>query len=81
MRTKGLRPTSKGGHYAVERAARAQFGQGFRQFGALRRRRNELEYPERPGDKSTVDEAAEAVDNAEKIITAAQGLLDQLGLS
>ncbi|MGL5811687.1 MAG: hypothetical protein ACRCYQ_17230, partial [Nocardioides sp.] len=44
----GLRPTTKGGHYAVERATRAQFGQGFRQFGALRRRRNELEYPERP---------------------------------
>ena len=76
----GLRPTTKGGHYAVERSARAQFGQGFRQFGALRRRRNELEYPERPGDESTVDEAAAAVDNAEKIIAAAQGLLDQLGL-
>lgn len=76
----GLRPTTKGGHYAVERAARAQFGQGFRQFGALRRRRNELEYPERPGDESTVDEAAQAVDNADEIITAAQGLLDQLGL-
>jgi hypothetical protein len=38
----GLRPTSKGGHYAVEQAIRAQFGPGFRQFGALRRRRNEL---------------------------------------
>ncbi len=38
----GLRPTTKGGHYAVERAVRAQFGPGFRQFGALRRRRNEL---------------------------------------
>lgn len=39
----GLRPTTKGGHVAVERAARAQFGPGFRQFGALRRRRNEPE--------------------------------------
>lgn len=76
----GLRPTTKGGHYAVERAARAQFGQGFRQFGALRRRRNELEYPERPGDESTAEEAAEAVDNAERIITAAQELLGRLGL-
>lgn len=76
----GLRPTTKGGHYAVERAARAQFGQGFRQFGALRRRRNELEYPERPGDASTAEEAAGAVDNAEKIITAAHDLLGQLGL-
>ncbi|WP_370287701.1 HEPN domain-containing protein [Nocardioides sp.] len=76
----GLRPTTKGGHYAVERAVRAQFGPGFRQFGALRRRRNELEYPERPGDYATQDEAAEAVDNAEAIIAAAQGILDQLGL-
>jgi hypothetical protein len=76
----GLRPTTKGGHYAVERAARAQFGQGFRQFGALRRRRNELEYPERPGDDATTDEATEAVDNAEAIIASAQALLDQLGL-
>lgn len=76
----GLRPTTKGGHYAVEQAVRSQFGPGFRQFGALRRRRNELEYPERPGDDATHDEASEAITNAEAIITAAQGLLDQLGL-
>lgn len=76
----GLRPTTKGGHYAVEQAVRAQFGPGFRQFGALRRRRNELEYPERPGDDADQDEASEAIENAEAILTAAQGLLDQLGL-
>lgn len=76
----GLRPTTKGGHYAVEQAVRAQFGPGFRQFGALRRRRNELEYPERPGDDATTAEATEAVDQALAIVTAAEGLLDQLGL-
>jgi HEPN domain-containing protein len=76
----GLRATTKGGHYAVEQAARAQFGPGFRQFGALRRRRNELEYPQRPGDDATIDEATEAVDDAQAIISAARGLLDQLGL-
>jgi len=76
----GLRPTTKGGHYAVEQAVRAQFGPGFRQFGALRRRRNELEYPERPGDDATAEEATEAVDQARAILAAAQGLLDQLGL-
>ena len=76
----GLRPTTKGGHYAVEQAVRAQFGPGFRQFGALRRRRNELEYPERPGDDATVDEAAQSVEHAGEIITAADGMLDQLGL-
>ena len=76
----GLRPTTKGGHYAVEQAARAQFGPGFRQFGALRRRRNELEYPERPGDDATVEEAGESVEHSRAIITAAEGLIEQLGL-
>lgn len=76
----GLRPTTKGGHYAVEQAAREQFGPGVRQFGALQRRRNELEYPERPGDDATTEEATEAVDHGQAIITAAEGLLDQLGL-
>ncbi|MFZ5869688.1 MAG: HEPN domain-containing protein [Actinomycetota bacterium] len=76
----GLRPTTKGGHYAVERAVRAQFGPGFRGFGALRRRRNELEYPERPGDDATVEEASEAVDSAQAIIASANGLLRELGL-
>jgi hypothetical protein len=36
----GLRPTTKGGHYAVERAVTAQFKDGLGTFGALRRRRN-----------------------------------------
>ncbi len=76
----GLRPTTRGGHYALEQAVRAQFGPGFRQFGALRRRRNELEYPERPGDDATNEEASEAVEHAQAIITAAEGLLGQLGM-
>lgn len=75
----GLRPTTKGGHYAVERAVRAQFGPGFRQFGALRRRRNELEYPERPGDDADTAEATEAVEKAQAIVTAATGLNGELG--
>ena len=29
----GLRPTTSGGHYAVEVALRAQFGNGFRSLG------------------------------------------------
>jgi HEPN domain-containing protein len=76
----GLRPTTKGGHYAVEQTVRAQFGPGFRQFGALRRRRNELEYPERPDDYATVDEAKESIESAESIVTAAKGVIEQLGL-
>ena len=49
----GLRATSSGGHYAVERTVRAQFGPGFRPFGDLRRRRNELEYPHQPADTAS----------------------------
>ena len=48
----GLRPTSRGGHYALERALRGQFGQGFRAFGTMRRRRNELEYPDLPDESA-----------------------------
>lgn len=76
----GLRPTTSGGHYVVEQAIKAQFGPGFRRFGALRRRRNELEYPQRPGDDASTDEATEAVEDAQEIITAAHGLLDRLSL-
>ena len=60
----GLRPTTAGGHYAVEVALRAQFGDGFRPFGAMRRRRNELEYPNGPGETTTKDEAWESVARA-----------------
>ncbi|MGN6687263.1 MAG: hypothetical protein ACTHK1_06965 [Actinomycetales bacterium] len=64
----------------VEQAVRAQFGSGFRQFGALRRRRNELEYPQRADDEANEVEAATAVANAREILIAAERLLSQLGL-
>ena len=74
----GMRATTSGGHYAVERAVRAQFGDGFRPFADLRRRRNELEYPRLPADTATEDEAQQAVEVAERLISAADQLLDQL---
>lgn len=74
----GLRATTNGGHYAVERAVRAQFGDGFRPFGALRRRRNELEYPHMPSDTATTDEAREAAETAERLISAATALLPRI---
>jgi hypothetical protein len=74
----GLRATTSGGHYAVERAVRAQFGQGFRAFGDLRRRRNELEYPRLPSDTPTTEEAQEAVDDAERLIAGAAHLIGEL---
>jgi len=74
----GLRPTSKGGHYAVEQAMRAQFQTHFRDFGTLRRRRNELEYPTAFSAGISVAEAVEAHEWAETILDAAAKLLSHL---
>jgi len=74
----GLRATTSGGHYAVEQAVRAQFGDGFRPFGGLRRRRNELEYPHLPSDAATSEEAEQAAGTALRLIVAAGKLLPQL---
>jgi uncharacterized protein (UPF0332 family) len=74
----GLRPTTAGGHVAVESAIRAQFGDGFRNFGFLRRRRNELEYPSAATTTSDVEEATEAVAKSRSIIEAADQLLPNL---
>jgi hypothetical protein len=75
----GLRPTTAGGHVAVDSALRAQFGDGFRGFGYLRRRRNELEYPSASTAASDVDEANDAVAESRSIVEAADQLLLNLG--
>ena len=74
----GLRPTTSGGHYAVEVALRAQFGDGFRSFGAMRRRRNELEYPTGPSETTSQDEVQKAIRDTEGLLLAAQQLLPTL---
>lgn len=74
----GLRPTTKGGHYAVQDAVIRQFGAAFSPYGVMRRRRNELEYPEFPDETIEVDEAATAISNARAIIDAAGKLLGHL---
>lgn len=74
----GMRATTVGGHYAVERTVRAQFGDGLRPFADLRRRRNELEYPRLPTDTTTAQEAQQAVEAAQRLIAVADELLGQL---
>ena len=68
----GLRPTTDGGHTAVVDAARAQFGNVLgdvlRPASRLRRRRNELEYPD-------VDAAVEE-DEAAELLTAATVIVE-----
>ena len=75
----GLRPTTADGHKAVDDAIRAQFGASLRAFGGLRRRRNELEYPDYPTEKPSPGEAAEALQTASEIIDAAAKILPNLG--
>ncbi|KXO98399.1 Uncharacterised protein (plasmid) [Tsukamurella tyrosinosolvens] len=76
----GLRPTSAGGHACLAHAAQAQFGDGFAGFDALRRRRNEIEYPGRPSEVSiSRGEASSALDEARTIIDHAQQLIGQVG--
>jgi hypothetical protein len=76
----GLRPTTAGGHDAVEVALPAQFGDGFRPFGAMRRRRNELEYPSGPGEPTTCAEAHKAIQGAEGLLPVAKQLLPTLSM-
>lgn len=76
----GLRPTTSGDHYAVEVALRAQFGDGFRPFGAMRRRRNELEYPSGPGESTTATEADQAIAAAGRLHQAALQLVPTLSI-
>ena len=74
-----LRPTTKGGHYAIQQAMRHQFGSAFEGFGVLRRRRNELEYPEFPDEIVDRQEVDQALARARSIIAAADNLAGHLG--
>ncbi len=74
----GLRTKTSGHHVTTEDVVRAQFGGPFNAFGALRRRRSEIEYPRHPGDHVTPGEAVEAIESAQSILDAAAALLGQL---
>lgn len=76
----GLRTKSTGHHVTVEQVVRAQFGGPFDAFGALRRRRSEIEYPQRPGDDIDPNEVPVAIDQAAAIIDGSARLAPQLGL-
>jgi hypothetical protein len=76
----GLRPTTRGGHVAVEEAVRAQFGDTFKPFRDLRVRRNELEYPTHPDEPVDAHDAEESVAAARAILAAAVRVLPHLGV-
>jgi hypothetical protein len=64
----------------VEESVKAQFGTILRPFGALRRRRNELEYPLDPADRASTTEAADGIQTAAELIDAADKILPNLGM-
>ena len=72
LQVQGLRPTSTGGHIAVEKSARAQFdrsmGELLKPITMMRRTRNDLEYP----DEDTYIE----YERVEKDITLAENIID-----
>lgn len=74
----GLRATQAGGHLVVADAARAQFGDPFAGLHALRRRRNELEYPAFPGEQVESGEVIRAIAITRGLLAAAQRLVEHL---
>jgi hypothetical protein len=76
----GLRATTRGGHYAVEAAVRRQFGATFDRYGALRRQRNDIEYPVNAAARLARDDARSAIAVATDLTAAAEQLLPHLAL-
>jgi hypothetical protein len=85
LAAQGLRPTTKGGHVAVEESARAQFDHeyivAFGSFGRLRRRRHDLTYPRADTLPPDEAEADELIGLARAIVDAVRGLVDSTQLT
>jgi hypothetical protein len=76
----GLRPTSRGGHVAVQEAVNAQFGttvRVLRSFGRIRRARNSFEYPSSETPGPSADDVRDAIEVASQVREAATTILDQ----
>lgn len=81
LQQQGLRPKSEGGHVAIVEAARAQFGDRFDFFNAMRRTRNRLEYPDAAGDLTVESgDAAQAIAYAKQTVAAVEKLIPNLGM-
>lgn len=58
----------------------AQFGGPLSGLGALRRRRNELEYPAFPSEHVDIDEVTTAITTAQNLLDTAHQLIGHLTL-
>lgn len=85
LEAQGLRATSRGGHVTVRDALVAQFasltgGDALRSFDRLRRRRNDIEYPD--GDSGVdVDEVDEALERADAIVAYSEKVVETPAVS
>jgi hypothetical protein len=80
LAVQGLRATSRGGHIAIQEAARAQFGstvKAFRSFGRIRRARNNFEYPSTSTPGPSSDDVRDAITTATQARDAAMTILEQ----
>ena len=80
LAAEGLRPTTKGGHIAVQDAVVAQFGgregmTAFTHLGRMRRQRHAAEYPGTSTPKVTRRDADQAATDARAVVEAARLLI------
>jgi uncharacterized protein (UPF0332 family) len=79
LEAQGLRPTSRGGHIAVQDAVIAQFGtsiRALRSFSRVRRARNSFEYPSTETAGPSEDDVKDAIQVAREVSDAAGKILD-----
>jgi HEPN domain-containing protein len=84
LEAQGLRPTSRGGHIAVQDAVIAQFGtsiRALRSFNRLRRARNGFEYPSAETPGPSEDDVTDAIRVAREVNDAASKVLESGVLS
>jgi hypothetical protein len=71
----GVRPTVRGGHAVVESVLKDWYGTQVEDFGTLRRRRNELEYPRDHLEITSLDEAGGAIEAATALVRLARDVV------
>ena len=82
LENEGLRPTSRAGHHGTYLAVKAQLdsplGGKLRSFERMRRRRNEVEYPDFVSAPVSADDVLEEAQSAQAIIETVRRVYDEM---